>query len=79
MSLAPVNQDGDTTVESELEINRKAPVVKALTISDLALLSIIEEGQLFTSTDSEVTTLLADDQWLVKQLDFTWAPTSEWK
>ena len=43
-------------------------MVKALTMSGLPMGSIIEEGQLFISTDSEVTILSADDQVLVKQL-----------
>ena len=52
--------DCDTAVECEIEINIKVLVVKALTISGLPLGSIIEEGQLFISTDSEVTILSAD-------------------
>ena len=59
--------DGDTAVECGIEINIKVPVVKALTISGLLLGSIIEEGQLFISTDSEVTLLSADGQALVQQ------------
>ena len=59
--------DGDTAVECGIEINIKVPVVKALTISGLPLGSIIEEGQLFISTDSEVTILSADGQALVQQ------------
>ena len=60
--------DGDTTVERQIEINIKVSRVKALTMSGLPMGSIIEEGQLFISTDSEVTILSADDQVLVKQL-----------
>ena len=66
--------DVTTSILTNSDTIKKGP-----RISGLPAGSIIEEGQLFISSNSEVTILSIDGQVLVKQLGSTWIRTSEWE